>query len=160
MIHRGYPCFKPLVLRYQRQSGVRRNWTAALMDDRLRKTGSSLWKYTDKRVLYVGSVLVGAVYLFIIIRVLVSRRPGLVFVAIPLLAVPFAIIFLAIAFVAYTSRRPARPTDEYDRTRFNLFLSSLDALSLGLGIDAPPLVVMGIPFPDSYIIGLGSSASQ
>ena len=39
----------------------------------------------------------------------------------------------------------------YSRLRFDAFSSALDAVSLGVGLSAPPLVVLDIPFPDSYV---------
>ncbi|HEY5492968.1 MAG TPA: hypothetical protein VIK15_00115 [Candidatus Anoxymicrobiaceae bacterium] len=127
------------------------------MDDRPQFTGKKPEWNTNKVIL----VAIGSIWTLAFLSALFTSAagPSRTFMAFPLLG-SFLIAGLVIFFAIFTGfhARRVKPMVEYDRTRFNLFLSSMDALSLGLGVQAPPLVVLGVPFPDSYVTGFGSKA--
>lgn len=66
-----------------------------------------------------------------------------------------AMLITALVVLPMLTRRP-RPIPVYDAARYNLFRSSLDALSLGVGTQAPGLAVREVGFPDAWVEGYGA----
>ena len=100
--------------------------------------------------LFVVFFVTGAVLLITIVRI-ASGVPG------AFNPFPQVIFFMMVPLMIFSAllgrlflRRP-RPAASYDTTRYNLFRSSLEALSLGVGAEAPALLVMETGFPDSWV---------
>ena len=74
-----------------------------------------------------------------------------------IMAIIVALVIIAAAVGSMRLGRP-RPVPVYDVARYNLFRSSLDALSLGVGVQAPGLLVMEPGFPDAWVATFGTGA--
>ena len=50
------------------------------------------------------------------------------------------------------------PAEDYNGERFRVFGSALESLSLAAGIAPPALQVMELPYPNSYVVNLGTDS--
>ena len=117
------------------------------MGDRHRGRG---WKW-----LLVIAVLAVAVGVAILALILIPIRTIGILVTTFALIIAGAIIYLFV-LVWRSSMTRLRPVDDYDGTRFERFNDSLAALSLGVGIQAPGLIVMKAGFPDAWVATFGT----
>ena len=110
---------------------------------------------TRKTAVVVAIVMVIAVALGVLLLTLNTDAQWARVTATVLAAVIAVGAGCLVAYVVMRLFRRAPPTESYDRARFNLFRSSLDGVSLGLGLEAPGLVVLNELFPDSFVTRVG-----